>query len=128
MRGFMRLCAAAVLFAMAVPSGADAAPPEVYPLAKVQRAQTGYGMTTFSGTRPEKWTFEVVSVVKNMLPKQDIILFKSTDPKLALSGVFRGMSGSPMYIDDKMVCAASYAWSFNRITFGGCTPIEYMKK
>jgi hypothetical protein len=126
MRGFTRLCAAAVLLAAAHPAGA--APPEVYPLAKVHRGQTGYGMTTFTGTKPERFTFEVISVVRNMLPKQDIILIKSNDPKLALSGVWRGMSGSPLFIDDKMVCAVSYAWSFNKITMGGCTPIDYMKK
>ncbi len=125
----MRLCAAGgVLVGTLVFTNPAGAGPEPYPLAKVQRGMTGYGLTTFAGTKPERWTFEVVSVVRNMLPKQDIILFKSDDPKLALSGVFRGMSGSPMFIDDKMVCAASYAWPFNRITFGGCTPIEYMKK
>jgi hypothetical protein len=109
-------------------SSAQAGGPDPYPLSKVQRGMTGYGMTTFFGTKPEKFTFEVISVVHNMLPKQDIILFKSADPKTQLTGVWRGMSGSPLYIDDKMVCAVSYTWSFNRITMGGCTPIDYMKK
>ncbi|MBA2543555.1 MAG: hypothetical protein H0V17_28195 [Deltaproteobacteria bacterium] len=107
---------------------AHAGGPDPYPLAKVQRGMTGYGLTTFSGTKPEKFTFEVISVIHNMLPKQDLILFKSADPKTQLTGVWRGMSGSPLFIDDKMVCAVSYTWSFNRITMGGCTPIEYMKK
>ena len=101
--------------------------PETYPLSKVQRGQTGYGMSTFAGTKPERYTFEVISVVRNMLPKQDIILFKSDDPKVTPSGVWRGMSGSPLYIDNKLVCAVSYAWSFNKIAMGGCTPIDYMK-
>ncbi len=124
----MRRCAVGgVLACVALVSGVAHAGPETYPLAKVQRGQTGYGMTTFVGSKPERFTFEVISVVRNMLPKQDIILIKSDDPKLAVSGVWRGMSGSPLYIDDKMVCAFSYAWSFNKITMGGCTPIEYMK-
>ena len=126
MRGFLRLCAAAAILVCA--ASAHAAPQEIYPLSKVQRGQTGYGMTTFAGTKPERFTFEVVSVVKNFLPKQDIILVKSDDPKLAVSGFWQGSSGSPLYIDDKIVCAFSYGFRFNKIAMGGCTPIEYMKK
>lgn len=107
---------------------AAAAPPETYPLAQVRRGQTGYGYTTFKGTAPERFTFEVVSVVKNFLPKQDIILVKSDDPKLQITGFWQGMSGSPLYIDDKLVCAFSYGFRFNKIPLGGCTPIEYMKR
>ena len=109
-------------------ASAHAAPQEIYPLSKVARGQTGYGMTTFAGTRPERFTFEVISVVKNFLPKQDIILVKSDDPKLQVSGFWQGSSGSPLYIDDKLVCAFSYGFRFNKIAMGGCTPIEYMKK
>jgi hypothetical protein len=122
----MRLCAAAGVLACA--TVAHAGPAEIYPLSKVQRGQTGYGMTTFSGTTPERFTFEVVSVVRNFLPKQDIILVRSTDPKLAVSGFWQGMSGSPLYLDDKLLCAFSYGFRFNKIALGGCTPIEYMKK
>lgn len=127
MRGFLRLCAAAGVLACAG-STAHAAPTEIYPLSKVTRGQTGYGMTTFAGSTPTKFTIEVVSVVKNMLPKQDIILIKSDDPKLALTGIWQGMSGSPVFIDDKLVCAISYGWRFNKMTLGGCTPVDYMKK
>jgi hypothetical protein len=131
MRGIVRLCAAAgvaTTAALVAPAIASAAPNDIYPLAKVQRGQTGYGMTTFAGTTPERFTFEVVSVVKNFLPKQDIILVKSNDPKLQTSGFWQGMSGSPLYIDDKLVCAFSYGFRFNKIALGGCTPIDYMKK
>ncbi len=122
----MRLCAAAgVLVGATV---AHAGPAELYPISKVQRGQTGYGMTTFNGTTPERFTFEVVSVVRNFLPKQDIVLVKSNDPKLAVSGFWQGMSGSPLYLDDKLLCAFSYGFRFNKIALGGCTPIEYMKK
>src|SRR5688572_11067328 len=65
---------------------ADADIPTTYPLSKVRRGQTGYGMTTIQGTKPERFSFEVVGVTKNFLPKQDIILVKSDDPKLQVSG------------------------------------------
>ena len=126
MRGSVRLGAAVGVIVSA--SIAHAAPQETYPLAKVQRGQTGYGLTTFAGTTPERFTFEVVSVVRNFLPKQDIILVRSLDPKLQTSGFWQGMSGSPLFLDDKLVCAFSYGFRFNKLALGGCTPIEYMKK
>jgi len=126
MRGIVQLCAAIGVLGTA--TVASAGPTEIYPLSKVQRGQTGYGMTTFAGTTPERFTFEVVSVVHNFLPKQDIILVKSDDKKLQTSGFWQGMSGSPLYIDDKLVCAFSYGFRFNKIALGGCTPLEYMKK
>lgn len=113
---------------MAAASVASADTHPIYPLSKVQRGQTGYGMTTFAGSTPERFTFEVVSVVKNFLPKQDIILVKSSDPKVQVSGFWQGMSGSPLYIEDKLVCAFSYGFRFNKMALGGCTPLEYMKK
>ncbi|MEM9487974.1 MAG: hypothetical protein AAGC55_02455 [Myxococcota bacterium] len=102
--------------------------PEVFPLENVRRGQTGYGLTTMSGTEPERFEFEVIGVAKNMIPKMDIILVKSDDPKLGVSGFWRGMSGSPLFIDGKLVCAFSYGWRFNTLAIGGCTPIEYMKR
>ena len=117
----------AVIGVLACATVAHAAP-EVYPLSKVQRGQTGYGMTTMAGTTPERFTFEVVSVVKNFLPKQDIILVKSDDPKMQVTGFWQGMSGSPLYLDGKLLCAFSYGFRFNKLALGGCTPIEYMKK
>lgn len=131
---FRWLCRALALVALLLPlvgaglSEAGAAPIETYPLSKVKRGQMGYGFTTFKGTTPERFTFEVVSVVKNFLPKQDIILVKSDDPKMQLTGFWQGMSGSPLYIEDKLVCAFSYGFRFNKIPLGGCTPIEYMKR
>jgi hypothetical protein len=123
----MRLAAAVLGVCWLLGSSAFASP-DTYPLDKVKAGQTGYGLTTMSGTKPERFTFEVVSVVHNFLPKQDIILVKSDDKKLAVTGFWQGMSGSPLYIDNKLVCAFSYGFRFNKVTLGGCTPIEYMKK
>ena len=67
MRGHVRL-AAAVLGAWLVLGSRAHASPEIYPLANVRPGQTGYGLTTSSGTKPERFTFEVVSVVHNFLP------------------------------------------------------------
>lgn len=127
MRRHVRLGSALLFMILGLSARLHAAP-ATFSLDKVKRGQTGYGMTTFSGMRPERFTFEVVSVVHNFLPKQDIILVKSDDPKMQVPGFWQGMSGSPLYIDDKLTCAFSYGFRFNKVAIGGCTPIEYMKK
>src|SRR5262245_20965777 len=100
--------------------------PETFPLSQIRPGMRGYGLTVFQGTNPERFEFEVIGVVKNMMPKMDIILVRSEDPKVQLSGMAQGMSGSPMFIDGKLACAFAYSWSFNKVAMGGCTPIEYM--
>jgi hypothetical protein len=100
--------------------------PDIFPLSQVRKGQKGYGLTVFQGITPERFEFEVIGVVKNMMPKMDIILVRSDDPKVQLSGMAQGMSGSPLFIDGKLACAFAYSWSFNKVAMGGCTPIEYM--
>jgi hypothetical protein len=101
---------------------------EFFPLEKVKRGQKGYGLTTMSGTTPERFEFEVISVNRNFLPKMDIILVKSDDPKVQVTGFWQGMSGSPLFIEGKLTCAFSYGFRFNKRAIGGCTPLQYMKK
>jgi hypothetical protein len=101
---------------------------EVYPLDKIRRGQKGYGLTTIQGTTPERFEFEVIGVTRNFLPKMDIVLVKSNDKKLEVTGFWQGMSGSPLFIDGKLACAFSYGFRFNKVAIGGCTPIEYMKR
>ena len=101
---------------------------EFYPLEKVKRGQKGYGLTTMSGTTPERFEFEVISVNRNFLPKMDIILVKSDDPKVQVTGFWQGMSGSPLFIEGKLTCAFSYGFRFNKRAIGGCTPLQYMKE
>lgn len=123
-----------VLIALAVSSAAfgdtdaEAKPIEIYPVSKVKRGQKGYGMTTMKGTIPERFEFEVIGVNRNFLPKMDIILVKSDDPKIQISGFWRGMSGSPLYIEGKLTCAFSYGFRFNKLAIGGCTPLGYMQE
>lgn len=127
------MCAATAAAVLVLGSGGGPAPaaagkPEILPLSKVKRGQKGYGMTTFQGTTPERFEFEVVGIAKNFLPGLDIILVKTDDPKLQTSGFWQGMSGSPLYIDGKLACAFSYSFRFLKTPLGGCTPIEAMIK
>jgi hypothetical protein len=73
---------------------------------------------------PEPFKVRVVSVLRNFLPKQDVILVRAEDPRVAASGVAAGMSGSPVYVDGKLMGAIAYGWSFAKEPLAGVTPIE----
>jgi hypothetical protein len=86
----------------------------------------GYGLTVFQGLKPERFDVRVISVLHNFLPKQDIILVQSDDPRLLHSGIVAGMSGSPIYIEGRLAGALSYGWHFAKDPIAGVTPIESM--
>lgn len=96
------------------------------PLSEVKAGMEGYALTVFKGTKPEPFKVKVVSVLRNFLPKEDVILIRAEDPRVEFSGIVAGMSGSPVYIDGKLVGAVAYAWSFAKEPLGGVTPIETM--
>ena len=96
------------------------------PLSAVKPGMVGEALTVFQGTKPEPFKVRVVSVLRNFLPKQDVILIRAEDPRVEHSGIVAGMSGSPVYIDGKLVGAVAYAWSFAKEPLGGVTPIETM--
>ncbi|HVV49602.1 MAG TPA: SpoIVB peptidase S55 domain-containing protein [Polyangia bacterium] len=106
-----------------VPSGP---PPAIMPLADVKPGMVGQALTVFQGTKPEPFKVRVVAVMRNFLPKEDVILIRAEDPRVEFSGIVAGMSGSPVYIDGKLVGAVAYAWSFAKEPLGGVTPIESM--
>jgi hypothetical protein len=86
----------------------------------------GYALTVFSGTKPDRFKVRVVAIMRSFLPKQDVILIRAEDPRVEFSGIVAGMSGSPVYIDGKLMGAVAYAWSFAKEPLGGVTPIESM--
>ncbi len=106
-----------------VPAGP---PPEILPLSQVRAGMVGTAYTVFSGTKVEPFAVRVISIVENFVPKQDVILVKAEDPRVEFSGIAAGMSGSPVYIDGKLIGAIAYAWSFSKTPLAGVTPIETM--
>jgi hypothetical protein len=106
-----------------VPAGP---PPAILPLSQVRPGMVGQAMTVFRGTKPEPFKVRVVAVMRNFLPKQDVILIRAEDPRVEFSGIVAGMSGSPVYIDGKLMGAVAYAWNFSKEPLGGVTPIESM--
>ncbi len=86
----------------------------------------GYGLSVFSGTRPERFDVEVVGTLHNFRPRQDLVLIRTTHPILQRANTVGGMSGSPIYVDDKLVGAYAYGWEFGNEAIAGVTPIANM--
>jgi hypothetical protein len=93
---------------------------------QIKRGMKGYGLTVFEGTRPERFDVEVIDVLKNFRPRQDLILVKTKHPRLEVAKVVAGMSGSPIYLENKMIGAYAYGWSFGSEPVAGVTPIDNM--
>lgn len=86
----------------------------------------GYGLTVFSGTTPERFPVEVVDVLHNARPRMDMILIRPTHERLTIAGTVAGMSGSPIYINERLIGAYAYGWDYGRETIAGVTPIANM--
>lgn len=99
---------------------------DVMPVKDIKPGMKGYGLTVFSGTKPEKFDVEVIGVLKDFIPKQELILVKTVHPRLEVARVVAGMSGSPIYLDGKMIGAYAYGWTFGREPVAGVTPIRNM--
>lgn len=110
---------------------APVAPPATtsfYPLAQVHRGQHATAWTVFEGVNPEPMDVEILGLLRNAIgPGQDMILARLHGAKPEYTGVVAGMSGSPVYIDGKLLGALSYRiGQFSKEPIAGITPIEQM--
>ena len=97
-------------------------------MSEVHRGLHGVAYTVFEGTQPEAMDVEILGVLKNVLgPDQDMILARLHGSKPEYTGVVAGMSGSPVYIDGKLLGALSYRiGQFSKEPIAGITPIAEM--
>jgi hypothetical protein len=97
------------------------------PLSSIREGMRGTARTVFRGTEPEEFNVELLGVVPGGIgPKQDLIVGRLSGGPADRTGVFAGMSGSPVYIDGKLVGAISYSFPFSKEPICGITPIEQM--
>src|SRR5277367_5508397 len=113
--------------AVPAPSAAPAVT-KFFPLAEVKRGMRGVAYTVFEGVNPEPMQVEILGLLKDALgPGQDMILARLHGDKPEYTGVVAGMSGSPVYIDGRLVGALSYRiGQFTKEPIAGITPIESM--
>src|SRR6478672_9126509 len=105
---------------------AGSAVAETMPLSQIRAGMKGYGLTVFEGSKVEKFDVEIIGVLNQIGPDQDLILAKVDSAVIRRAGVIAGMSGSPIYIDGKVIGALAYSWQFSKEPVAGITPIEEM--
>jgi len=102
-------------------------PVEFMPVSEIKPGMKGKGKTVFIGTEVSEFDVEILGVMENYFPKRDIILAKLSGGPLKKTGVISGMSGSPVYINGKLIGAISYRFgSFQKEPMAGITPISEM--
>src|SRR5438034_4212561 len=94
----------------------------------IRRGMVGIGRTVFDGTHIEEFKANILGVLENIIgPHRNLILARLEGGPLAHTGVIAGMSGSPVYVDGKLIGAVSYALgSFSKEPIAGITPIAEM--
>ena len=121
-------CAAAfALLCVSRLTSLQAATPTM-PISEIRPGMVGIGRTVFEGTRVEEFHAQILGVVENVIGTQrNLILARLEGGPLAETGVIAGMSGSPVYIDGRLIGAVSYSLgSFSKEPIAGITPIDEM--
>ncbi len=126
--------AAAPLFPVilaAQTESAPAGPPPsaaIFPLSEVHKGLHAIAWTVFTGNKPEPMQVEILGVLYGGRgPGHDMILAQLKGSKPEYTGVVAGMSGSPVYIGDKLLGSISYRiGQFAKDPIAGITPIEQM--
>jgi hypothetical protein len=98
------------------------------PITDIRPGMVGIGRTVFEGTRVEEFRATILGVIENVIgTHRNLILARLSGGPLANTGVIAGMSGSPVYIDGRMIGAVSYALgAFSKEPIAGITPIDEM--
>jgi len=99
----------------------------IFPLADLREGMRGTARTVFRGAEPEDFNVEILGIVPGAIgPKQDMIVGRISGGGADRTSVFAGMSGSPVYINGRLVGAISYSFPFSKEPICGITPIEQM--
>src|SRR3954466_15632371 len=101
--------------------------PALFPLEDLRPGMKGTARTVFSGSETEEFGVEILGVLPGFPgPRQSAIIAKLSGPNVARTGVFAGMSGSPVYVDGKIVGAIAFSFPFSKEPIAGITPIKEM--
>ena len=111
---------------LTISAAALAQAPRFFPVSEIRPGMKGTGRTVFQGTTIEDFQVEVLGVLKNYGPKQDMILARLSGGPLEKTGVMQGMSGSPVYIDGRLIGAVAFAFPYATQSIAGIQPIEQM--
>lgn len=97
------------------------------PLEDLRPGMKGVARTVFSGSIPQDFGIEIIGVLPGFTgPRQSTIIAKLSGANVDKTGVFAGMSGSPVFVDDRLVGAIAYSFPFSKEPICGITPIQQM--
>jgi hypothetical protein len=100
---------------------------QFFPVEQVKPGMRAVGYTVFEGSEPRKFELEILGVLKGFPnPQQSAVLSKLLGEEMLHKGVFQGMSGSPVYIDGKLLGAVAFGYQFAKDPIAGITPIQQM--
>jgi hypothetical protein len=100
--------------------------PNTFPVDSVRAGMTGVGLSVFEGTRIDSFGVTILGVLRGYRPGATLILARAQGAFLERTGVIAGMSGSPVYIQGRLLGAIAYTWAFTKDPVGGITPIGEM--
>lgn len=86
----------------------------------------GYGLTVMRGVKIQKFRVKIIDVIKDFSPDMNVILVRCYGLGLQKSGVIEGMSGSPVFVDGKLIGAIAYGWPYSKDPIAGVQPIRQM--
>lgn len=105
----------------------EAQPIEILPVEKIVAGMKGYGISDLGGGKGiQRFDVEILGLLKRYAPRQDLILGRVSGAGLEKAGIIAGMSGSPIYVDGKLIGALAYGWPFSKDPICGITPIQSM--
>jgi hypothetical protein len=110
-------------------AGMSAAEPDAktyWDVNDIRPGMKGTGQTVMVGTKLEEFGAEVLGVMRGVSPGRDMVLCRLTGCNLEHAGIIQGMSGSPIYIDGKLLGAVAFAWEFAKDPIAGVTPFQQM--
>jgi hypothetical protein len=110
-------------------AGKSAAPNDarLFPLEDLRPGMKGIARTVFAGSEPQEFGVEILGVLPGFPgPHQSGIIARLSGSNAEKTGVFAGMSGSPVYIDGRLVGAIAFSFPFSKEPIAGITPIQEM--
>ena len=124
----MRIRGVVIVAVLVLAAAALPAQSTYFPVADVRAGMVGIGRTVFEGDRLDEFKVHILGVLENQIgPRRNLILARLEGGPLAKTGVIAGMSGSPVYIDGRLVGAVSYSLGeFSTEPIAGITPIDEM--
>ncbi|HEY7783524.1 MAG TPA: hypothetical protein VIB00_02285, partial [Pyrinomonadaceae bacterium] len=100
---------------------------QFFPLEDLRPGMKGVARTVFSGTEPQEFGVEILGVLPGFpAPRQSAIIARLSGPNAEKTGVFGGMSGSPVYVDGRIIGAIAFSFPFSKEPIAGITPIKQM--